>query len=442
MNPTPTSALEFEQPLEEDLPEPQLAESPLELIVAEQVVVVELKPKSKKSRPQRAAQAIAETAITRIYQLRKPARIPRTVPRGSSKTWLATKLPPAPEALGVSRHLRHKPSKLPAYLPRGENGVWLKPQPEPAVEVTAVCPYPRRKPPRLPFTLPRGSARIQFETNTTPAVESAVIREKSQQTAVRLPPGFSREGAKTPLAVSIAAVSTTQTAAALPGSGCNVNTKRIVEAILFAADKPLSVKQIQLVFPELEQPDTLEIQDAIESISQDYLTRPIGLQQLASGWRFQVKEGMAYWVSRLFEEKPPRYSRAMLETIAIIAYRQPVTRGEIEDIRGVAVSSSIIHTLLEREWIRVIAHKEAPGRPALYGTTKQFLDYFNLSALGQLPTLEELAQFDFSTLPQQLTQQDTSERPQTYLSAAIEARASGEETQQAAFQTEDSGQQQ
>ena len=220
---------------------------------------------------------------------------------------------------------------------------------------------------------------------------------------------------------------------------CDVKTKRIVEAILFAANKPMTVKQIQQVFPELEQPDTLEIQDAIEAISQDYLTRPIGLKLLASGYRFQVKEGMAHWVSRLFEEKPARYSRALLETVAIIAYRQPVTRGEIEDIRGVGVSSSIIHTLLEREWIRVIAHKEVPGRPALYGTTKQFLDYFNLSSLAQLPTLEELANHDFNNLPQQQAQQDYSERPQTDVSEANEPQIAAPETGQTALDAENPG---
>ncbi|MCQ8105243.1 SMC-Scp complex subunit ScpB [Methylomonas sp. SURF-2] len=189
-----------------------------------------------------------------------------------------------------------------------------------------------------------------------------------------------------------------------------MNTKRIVEAILFAANKPMTVKQIQETFPELEQPDTLEIQNALEAIAQDYLTRPIGLKKLASGYRFQVREGLAQWVTRLFEEKPPRYSRALLETLSIIAYRQPVTRGEIEDIRGVSVSSGIIHTLLEREWIRVIAHKEVPGRPALYGTTKQFLDYFNLSSLSELPTLEEITQLDFSN---ESPEQDSRETAQT-----------------------------
>ncbi|MGR8929034.1 MAG: SMC-Scp complex subunit ScpB [Gammaproteobacteria bacterium] len=188
---------------------------------------------------------------------------------------------------------------------------------------------------------------------------------------------------------------------------CDVNTKRIVEAILFAANRPLTIKQIQEAFPELEQPDTLEIQLALEAIAQDYMTRPIGLKQLASGYRFQIREGMAPWVTRLFEEKPSRYSRALLETLSIIAYRQPVTRGDIEDIRGVGVSSGIIHTLLEREWIRVIGHKEVPGRPALYGTTKAFLDYFNLMSLSDLPPLEEVGDLDFSNEP---VHQEDSER--------------------------------
>ena len=194
---------------------------------------------------------------------------------------------------------------------------------------------------------------------------------------------------------------------------CDMNTKRIVEAILFAANRPMTIKQIQETFPELEQPDTLSIQMALEDIARDYADRPIGLKQLASGYRFQVRDAMSPWVTRLFEERPPRYSRALLETLAIIAYRQPVTRGEIEDIRGVSVSTSIIQTMLEREWIRVIGHKEVPGRPALYGTTKQFLDYFNLTSLNELPTLQEIVDMDFGNAVQQPAQQESRERPQT-----------------------------
>jgi segregation and condensation protein B len=174
----------------------------------------------------------------------------------------------------------------------------------------------------------------------------------------------------------------------------NVELNRIVEAILFAANRPMTCRQIQQVFPELEQPDVPEIQAAIDDIVKDYQLRPIELKQVASGYRFQVRQELSRWVSRLFEEKPPRYSRALLETLAIIAYRQPVTRGEIEDIRGVGVSSSIIQTLLEREWIRVVGHKEVPGRPGLYGTTRQFLDYFNISTLSQLPPLQEILDLD------------------------------------------------
>jgi len=119
--------------------------------------------------------------------------------------------------------------------------------------------------------------------------------------------------------------------------------------------------------------------------------------KIASGYRFQVRSDVSRWVSRLFEEKPPKYSKALMETLAIIAYRQPVTRGDIEDIRGVSVSTNMIQTLLEREWVKVLGHKEVPGRPALYGTTKKFLDYFNLSTLNELPTLQELQGLELST---------------------------------------------
>lgn len=194
--------------------------------------------------------------------------------------------------------------------------------------------------------------------------------------------------------------------------------KRIVEAILFAANRPMTVKQVIDVFPEIERPETIEIQDAIEAIIEDYRERPIELKKVASGYRFQVKPELSRWVARLFEEKPPRYSRALLETLAIIAYRQPVTRGEIEDIRGVSVSSNIIQTLLEREWIKVVAHKEAPGRPGLYGTTKQFLDYFNISSLNELPTLQEIQDLDsaidnLNLIQEESGQQESDEQTHT-----------------------------
>ncbi len=166
--------------------------------------------------------------------------------------------------------------------------------------------------------------------------------------------------------------------------------KQIVEAILFAANRPMTIKQVRQVFPELERPESGEIQKAVDAIIEDYSSHSVGLKLVASGYRFQVKQVMAPWVSRLFEEKPPKYSRALLETLAIIAYRQPVTRGDIEDIRGVSVSSTLMRTLLDREWVRVVGHKEIPGRPALYSTTKLFLDYFDLSSLNELPTLQEI----------------------------------------------------
>lgn len=167
-----------------------------------------------------------------------------------------------------------------------------------------------------------------------------------------------------------------------------------VEAILFASEKPLTTGQLRNVFPELERPDTLDLQEAIDTIIEDYQDRSIELRELASGYRFQVREQLSPWVSRLFEEKPPKYSRAFLEILAIIAYRQPVTRGDIEGIRGVAVSSNIIRTLMDREWIRVLSYKDVPGRPAVLGTTKQFLDYFNLKSLEDLPSMDDIRQFD------------------------------------------------
>lgn len=205
--------------------------------------------------------------------------------------------------------------------------------------------------------------------------------------------------------------------------GGAVNTKRIVEALLFAANRPMTIKQLQEAFPEWSVPTSQAIADALVAIAEDYQDRPIGLKELASGYRFQVKDGMAEWVTRLFEEKPPRYSRALLETMAIIAYRQPVTRGEIEDIRGVSVSTSIVQTLLEREWIRVIGHKEVPGRPALYSTTKQFLDYFNLTSLTELPTLLEIIDLDLGDVNQLPNDQENREQRQTTLQQDADASA-------------------
>jgi segregation and condensation protein B len=199
-----------------------------------------------------------------------------------------------------------------------------------------------------------------------------------------------------------------------------VEIKQIVEALLFAANRPMTVKQLRQVFPELAQPDNDEIQRAIDAIIEDYRLRPVELKLVANGYRFQVKEAMSPWVSRLFSEKPPKYSRALLETMAIIAYKQPVTRGDIEDIRGVSVSSTIMRTLLDREWVRVVGHKEVPGRPALYSTTKQLLDYFNLSSLSELPTLQEVEDLQPLASSDSTATQETSEK-QEISSSALEA---------------------
>jgi len=170
--------------------------------------------------------------------------------------------------------------------------------------------------------------------------------------------------------------------------------KNILEATLLAAEQPLSVERLLTLFKEPWIPSRAEVQAAIEVLQQDYLGRGIELKAVASGYRFQVCADTAPWVSRLWEERPPRYSRALLETLALVAYRQPITRAEIEDVRGVAVSSNIIKTLIEREWIRVIGHREVPGRPALYATTKMFLDYFNLKSLDELPSLMAIRDLD------------------------------------------------
>ena len=163
----------------------------------------------------------------------------------------------------------------------------------------------------------------------------------------------------------------------------------IVEAALLAAGKPLSVDQLRDLFAEDERPARQVMEHVLVMLENACEGRGFELKHVASGYRLQVREAYAPWVGRLYEEKPQRYSRALLETLALIAYRQPITRGEIEDIRGVTVSSNIIRTLLEREWVRVVGHRDVPGRPAMYATSKQFLDYFNLTGLDQLPPLSE-----------------------------------------------------
>jgi len=184
--------------------------------------------------------------------------------------------------------------------------------------------------------------------------------------------------------------------------------KSILEAALQAAGVPLSMERLQELFSDEERPEPKRIREALEELAQDYEGRGVELKEVASGWRIQVRKEYAQWVARLYQEKPARYSRALLETLSIIAYRQPVTRGEIEDIRGVGVSTQIVKTLLEREWVRVVGHRDVPGKPALYATTRRFLDYFGLKSLDQLPPLQELKDLDEITgeLPLGEPQQD------------------------------------
>jgi len=166
--------------------------------------------------------------------------------------------------------------------------------------------------------------------------------------------------------------------------------KQILEAALLAVGQPLSHAQLGALFSDEERPPAGEISRTLEQLSNDCANRGVELKKVASGYRLQVKQDLNEWVSRLWKERPQRYSRALLETMALIAYRQPITRGEIESVRGVSVSTNIIRTLQEREWIRVVGHRDVPGKPALFGTTKTFLDSFDLQNLDDLPTLAEI----------------------------------------------------
>lgn len=170
--------------------------------------------------------------------------------------------------------------------------------------------------------------------------------------------------------------------------------RKIVEGALMAAGQPLSRERLLSLFDEDGQPGKEEIQAVLEDIQADCQGHGYELRQVASGWRFQVCEETAPWVNRLWDEKPQKYSRALLETLALIAYRQPITRGDIEEIRGVAVSSHIIKTLTEREWVKVVGHRDVPGRPSLFATTRHFLDYFNMKNLEELPSLSEIQDLD------------------------------------------------
>lgn len=173
-----------------------------------------------------------------------------------------------------------------------------------------------------------------------------------------------------------------------------VMLQKVIEGAILAAGQPLTIARLLELFDVAVAPSKEDVLLALQNIVTECSERGYELKEVASGWRFQVREELAPWVNRLWDEKPQKYSRALLETLALIAYRQPLTRGDIEEIRGVAVSSHIMKTLMEREWVKVVGHRDVPGRPSLYATTRQFLDYFNLKNLEDLPSLSEIRDLD------------------------------------------------
>ncbi|MGE5240971.1 MAG: SMC-Scp complex subunit ScpB [Bacteroidota bacterium] len=177
-------------------------------------------------------------------------------------------------------------------------------------------------------------------------------------------------------------------------SETNPELKNIIEAALLVAGQPLTIEKMLTMFPAESQPTREEIRDVLETLAEEYAERVMELKQIERSWRFQTRDKYAPWIQRLAEERPVKYSRALLETLSIIAYRQPVTRGDIEEIRGVSVSTDIIKTLLGREWVRQVGVRNVPGRPALYGTTREFLEHFNLKSLEELPPLSALRDLD------------------------------------------------
>ena len=201
----------------------------------------------------------------------------------------------------------------------------------------------------------------------------------------------------------------------------------LLEAFLLASGKAQSLERLYELFEEAERPDPGVFRKALEVLRKSCAGRAFELKEVASGYRLQIRETYAPWVGRLWEERPQRYSRALLETIALIAYRQPITRGEIEDVRGVAVNTNIIKTLLEREWVRIVGYREVPGKPAMFATTKAFLDHFNLKNLDELPSLAELREME----PEPLLEVDDAPVPahlQALADESAEPEAPVEET--------------
>ena len=195
------------------------------------------------------------------------------------------------------------------------------------------------------------------------------------------------------------------------GEQARTSLKNILEALLLASGEPLTLATITSVFTDEERPSQSDIGHALQELEADYQERGLELKEVASGFRLQVRQEVNPWVSKLWEDRPQRYSRALLETLALIAYRQPITRGDIEEVRGVSVRTNIIRMLQEREWIRVVGHRDVPGKPALFGTTKVFLDYFDLKSLDDLPSLAEIMdmgsiepELDLEIVPEQQEQ--------------------------------------
>jgi len=197
--------------------------------------------------------------------------------------------------------------------------------------------------------------------------------------------------------------------------------KHFIEAALLAAGRPVSLDQLKGLFDGRMAPEKADIRKAIATLNEEYEERGIVVAEVASGFRLQIKSAMADRLQKLWEERPPRYSRALFETLALVAYRQPITRGEIEEVRGVAVSSNIVRQLLEREWVRVVGHRDVPGRPAMFGTTKTFLDYFSLKKLDDLPPLADLS--DWESLRVQLNLPEVENEPDGRDDAMEEAAA-------------------
>jgi len=219
----------------------------------------------------------------------------------------------------------------------------------------------------------------------------------------------------------------------------NEQLKRIFEGAIMASGQPMSIERLIELFDEEQQPSKETVREILMELAQDYANHSIELKELASGFTFQVKAEYSPWISKIWEERPGRYSRALLETLALIAYRQPITRAEIEDIRGVAVSSHIIKTLQEREWVRIVGYRDVPGKPGLYATTRQFLDHFNLKTLDELPPLTAITQLpegDIATLSGQVQEELSESSIAQESSDAAEATGDIETVEQEIMQEE------